>query len=110
MKKFLITLLIAVVSLVVIIGGARAIDTSAYKRGLWDGVKMAVENCYHSPDGAVILNGDTGHALLCQGVDTGIIKKDAPMSIYRPSEASGEPEGHESEQDRKKKEADPHQT
>lgn len=88
----------------------KKINDAAYKRGLWDGVKMTVEGCYNSSGGAAVLNGDTGHALLCEGVDTGMVDPAQGIRVLRasgPTDSAGEPE---SEQERKKKEADPRQT
>lgn len=46
---------------------------------------MIVEGCYqHAGEGAAVLNGDTGHAMLCQGVDTGVVDKTSGITVLTP--------------------------
>lgn len=111
MKKLILILSLVVINLCTFGGTYYAADKRAYQRGVGDGAKMVVEGCYENRENnTAVLNGDTGHALLCQGVDTGLIRPGAGIDVLRaPSTTpnAGEPETDEEIQ---KKLKDPHQT
>lgn len=93
-----------------LVGYHRGHETG-YQTGIWDGAKMVVEGCYlHTEEGAFVLNGNTGHGLVCQGVDTGVIDPSPGITVLVPPRASssaGEPETDEEIQNKLK---DPRQT